>query len=346
MAIVDEFPFPIGKLPAQELARVMAGLYRTEREALALVAPLDVDPLAIEPGQSPLNLWFVLLEKLAAAGQVRNAVEVTRERFPNNPKTSFLESLLADEPAPVDAAVGSNPKFNDSVTEPEALLFHDDLTMPTGKIPGLIATLTRMSELAPAICLLRVKNLAGSFFGTGFRIGDDKVLTNHHVLWPKSQIAAEVHADFGFDVDASGASLAVISINGDVGTIKGEEDDDWAVIAIPGMDKNWPVLSLSAATVPKVGDAAYILQHPAGQQRRLGFVRNTISDVDEARVKYITDTEPGSSGSPVLDADGGLIGLHHAGGRPVEVAGLPPVSKNEGIRISRVLERLKANGLA
>jgi hypothetical protein len=40
-----------------------------------------------------------------------------------------------------------------------------------------------------------------------------------------------------------------------------------------------------------------------------------------------------------------LIALHHAGGRPVEVAGKPPVAKNEGVRISRVLERMKAGNI-
>ena len=74
-------------------------------------------------------------------------------------------------------------------------------------------------------------------------------------------------------------------------------------------------------------------------------MRNSISDVDEGVVKYLTDTQPGSSGAPVLDAAGRVIAIHHAGGRPVEVLGKPPVSKNEGIRISRVLMRLKQNGV-
>ena len=189
------------------------------------------------------------------------------------------------------------PGFDDGVTKDEALLFFDDLTMPAGKVPNLISTLNRMIAVVPAICLLRVENALGSFFGTGFRIGQGLVLTNHHVLFPKQQIASRVHADFGFDVDAAGASLAVTSLPATVGTIRGESVDDWAVVEVPQMEADWPILSLNDAPPPKVGEPTYILQHPAGQQKRLGFVRNTISDVDDAVVRYLTDTEPGSSGA-------------------------------------------------
>lgn len=347
MAIVDQFPFPVHEFRAQELVRVMAGFYRSEREAVPLVAPFGVDPLEITPGNNALNLWFELLGMLAAQGKVRAAVTATRDQFPNNPRAPFLNSLLSGDEAPVSAEpVGQDdPGFDDGITAPEALLFHDDLTMPTGRLPGLIATLTKMVDLAPAICLLRVENPFGSFFGTGFRIGGDRVLSNHHVLFPKGLKATGVQADFGFDVDATGASLAVTSLAGTADTIVGEKGDDWAVVSVQGMNCGWPVLSLDDAQTPKVGDTAFILQHPGGQQQRLGFVRNTISDVYDGTIKYITDTQPGSSGAPVLDRAGRLIGLHHAGGRAVEVAGMPPVSKNEGIRISRVLERMHANGL-
>ena len=104
-------------------------------------------------------------------------------------------------------------------------------------------------------------------------------------------------------------------------------------------------MPLDGGPAPKVGDLAYILQHPGGQQKRLGFVRNMISDVTPGVVRYLTDTEPGSSGAPVFDASGRVIALHHKGGTPQEVLGKPPVAKNEGIRISRVLERLKATGV-
>jgi S1-C subfamily serine protease len=347
VAILDEAPFPIGKPMALELIRVMAGMFRSEREAVAFTAPFGIDQLDVRPGLSPVELWFDLLEKLAVQGATRGVVEAARKKLPNNQHVSFLDALLADKSAPVSAEPVSKegPDFDDSVTEPEALLFFDDLTMPVGRVTNLIRTLTTMVAVAPAICLLRVTNPFGTYFGTGFRVSEKLVLTNHHVLFPKNTAATAVQADFGFDVDAAGASIAVTSLPGTASTVKGEKDDDWAVVEVPGMKAEFPILPLDAAPAPRVGDPSYILQHPGGQQKRLGFVRNTISDIDDRVVRYLTDTEPGSSGSPVFDTEGRLVALHHAGGRPVEVVGKPPVAKNEGIRISRVLERMRENGI-
>ena len=51
--IVDDFPFPTEKPMAQELVRIMAGLYRTEREAVPFTQPFGIDPLEVTPGLHP-----------------------------------------------------------------------------------------------------------------------------------------------------------------------------------------------------------------------------------------------------------------------------------------------------
>src|SRR4030095_4414197 len=108
----------------------------------------------------------------------------------------------------------------------------------------------------------------------------------------------------------------------DVNTIVTNKDDDWGVIRAkkPLLD-TWPVVKLSEAIAPTKSAAAYIIQHPAGERKRLGFVRNQVSSFDDRVVHYLTDTKEGSSGSPVFDAQGRLIALHHAGARPQEVLG-------------------------
>ncbi|MEU4445450.1 hypothetical protein AB0K14_26485 [Actinosynnema sp. NPDC050801] len=67
---------------------------------------------------------------------------------------------------------------------------------------------------------------------------------------------------------------------------------------------------------------------------------------DDRKVHYLTDTQVGSSGAPVFNATGDLIAVHHAGGRPQEVAGKPLMRKNEGIRASRIASALAAHRVA
>jgi len=351
VSIVDAFPFPFADPRAQELLRVMMSLYRTRREAVALVEQHQIEEADLPPDLTTRQLWHELLDKAAAKGTTRAIVAAARAEFPTNPRVAFLDALLAGEPAPLSAepadAAGA-PKFivgTDDVQQPEALLFFDDLTIPTGRVPGLIDTLQRMLALAPSVCLLRVDNAHGEFFGTGFRIGKDLILTNEHVLYPNHAVASAVHADFNFDVDGSGASVNAVSLTGDVASIAGDAADDWAIVKVAGMDAAWPIIDLAGAKPPATGDFTYILQHPSGQRKRLGYVRNMITEVTDRVVHYLTDTEPGSSGAPVFDAAGQCIALHHAGGQPTTIAGKPPVSKNEGIRISRVHAALQAKGL-
>jgi S1-C subfamily serine protease len=351
MSILDELPYPFHKPEGQELLRVMVALYRTEKEAVMLVEQHGIDPGDIPGGLTPRQLWHELLQMGNAKGVTRDIVKAAREQNAKNARAAFLDALLANQPVSGSSEpTGPNgaPKFisgDDSVLEPEARLFFDDLTMPTGNVPALIATLQRVLAFVPSVCLLRVATPLGETFGTGFRITKDLVLTNEHVLFPNHKVGTSVHADFGFDIDEAGKALNVTTLIGDVATIAGDAADDWAVVKVAGMDAAWPIIDISDAPAPRPGDPTYILQHPSGQRKRLGYVRNMISDVTDTVVHYLTDTEPGSSGSPVFDKSGRCIALHHAGGQPTEVMGKPPVSKNEGVRISRVHAALKAKGL-
>ncbi|MBW4669995.1 MAG: serine protease [Cyanomargarita calcarea GSE-NOS-MK-12-04C] len=55
----------------------------------------------------------------------------------------------------------------------------------------------------------------------------------------------------------------------------------------------------------------FILQHPKGKPLKLAI--DAIIDVNDIIVKYETNTEPGSSGSPCFDINWNLVALHHSG---------------------------------
>jgi hypothetical protein len=356
MALLDELVYPWHNAEAQQLHQTLIALYPSNQIILLLAAEAEVDTIWILQQQPPALLWKDVLDHAARANRLRKLVQRGLDRLlPDNPARPFLQQLLDGQAPAVSAeprAEDGTPAFmhgDDTVSEPEALLFGDDLTMPIGQVPGLIETLRKVLLVGPSVCKLSVSLGAGQQYGTAFRIGPDLLLTNWHVVHRRSDRApaAAVNAEFGFEDAADQGLLVPRAVRCDAAAVESDHHDDWAVVrAIDPLDDAWPIVPLADLPVPALQAPAYIVQHPMGQRKRVGFVRNQISYLDERVVHYLTDTDVGSSGSPVLDAAGRLIALHHRGGRPQEIPGKPPLRKNEGVRISRVAAALKERGLA
>jgi S1-C subfamily serine protease len=345
--VVDAFPFPWPRPEAQELHRVLVNLYPNEKRVIYVAGTAGIQEGELASG-APFDMWSKVLDLAASRQATRQLVTFVRDQNPRSPSAPFLDALLRDAPT----VIGVEPRNpdgsarflsgTDTPTEQETLLFHDDLSILVGRLPAYIDTLRKMMEWAPAVCLLRVSAGPWSTMGTGFRIADDLLLTNHHVLFPNGLQATQVVAEFGFETDARDADLPSRRLTCDSASIVADASDDWGVIRVTdAMAPEWPRVDLAQAVAPVLGEGAFILQHPLGTRKRLGFTRNTITEFNDRVVHYLTDTQQGSSGSPVFNAEGKLVALHHAGGTPQEVAGKLPLIKNEGIRIPRILDALR-----
>lgn len=349
-ALLDTFPYPFHLREAQQLHRTVTNLYDTKAKAVAIAQDTGIDTTLIDVDQAVFYVWREILKEAAKQGSLRKLIQNIFERLSDtSPMRPYLEELLANKTVPPDAEpvrADGSPKFikdNDEVKEKEALLFRDDLTLQIGRLPAVIKVLQRMVELSPSVCKLSIDVEGSSQIGTGFRVSQDMLLTNWHVVYRESDKvrATAVNAEFGYQDNGIGGILPPAILQCDVGSIVSNEEDDWALIRVQGaMKDEWPVIKLSEAVAPVRNTSAYIIQHPLGGSKRIGFVRNQVSDFDERVVQYLTDTQEGSSGAPVFNSAGLLIALHHAAGRPQEVTGRPPLKKNEGIRISRILEAL------
>jgi endonuclease G len=91
-----------------------------------------------------------------------------------------------------------------------------------------------------------------------------------------------------------------------------------------------------------------IIQHPLGGTKQIALTANKIIGIDRDRHKlfYQTDTEPGSSGSPVFNNEWKVIALHHAGktesdgGLVIDVKTGEKRGANEGILIKEIVQNI------
>jgi V8-like Glu-specific endopeptidase len=126
---------------------------------------------------------------------------------------------------------------------------------------------------------------------------------------------------------------------------KTSADDDWTLVKVKG-DANavWGAIKITTIDVSQV-ERVNIIQHPSGGPKQIAIYHNIVAYTDEKRVQYLTDTLPGSSGSPVFDDQWRIVALHHSGGWIIEPGTKNQVFRNEGININCVVEGLKQSGI-
>jgi|GEM_PF-1301916 len=196
-----------------------------------------------------------------------------------------------------------------------------------------IAWLNRGLELSKAVC--RIVTPAG--LGSGWLISSDLLLTNNHVL-PDKETAEKSKVQFNYQKDWFGHPEPVQSFTLDANHFRTNESLDYTIVRVNGNPGNiFGYIDLKLRKNPVVNDYVSIIQHPNGGFKQIALTDNKVTAVFGNVVQYVTDTEPGSSGSPVFDQDWKIVGLHHAGGM------LPgPDGKewfcNEGILINVIIQ--------
>jgi S1-C subfamily serine protease len=340
---------------AQELHLVLTNMYPNERAATFVAEKVGIESIYLTLGVPVVYLWREIIEKAFGAQRLRELVSLARDQHAASAKRPFLDAILANEVAPVSAeprAEDGTVRFSagtSQIGEPEALLFREDLSLSIGRVPALIVTLEKMLTMAPSVCMLRVDAVLASgrvsTYGTGFHVGGGLLITNHHVLFPDGKDALSVEAHFGFEAGPTDSERPATRYACDLASIHADAPDDWGVIGVLGFPAEWPAIDLLDSADPVLGEAAFILQHPLAGRKRLGFVRNTITFMNDRVIHYLTDTQQGSSGAPVFDASGALVAVHHRGGTPEEVAGRSALVKNEGMRVSLIRAALSQRGL-
>ena len=97
----------------------------------------------------------------------------------------------------------------------------------------------------------------------------------------------------------------------------------------------WGYIRLNSNPSYAVTQFVNIVQHPQGRRKEVALQKNKISSIHPTEIFYKTDTDYGSSGSPVFNNSWELVALHHA--RSLN----QPV--NKGIRIDKIVQDLRSN---
>ncbi|MDL9935955.1 serine protease [Gordonia sp. ABSL1-1] len=194
----------------------------------------------------------------------------------------------------------------------------------------------------------RVNVARGRAAGTGFLVAPNLLLTNHHVL-PDDSTARRSAVEFDYQDDADGRPLPVQSFDLDPDTLYlADKDLDFALVVVTGSPEQLAPFGFNRLTDAQgtvvIGEFTTIVQHPGGGKKMVSLRENKLVDILERYLHYSTDTEPGSSGSPVFNDQWEVVALHHASARAVDHPEFGGIV-NEGIRISRIIAWLREQHL-
>ena len=209
----------------------------------------------------------------------------------------------------------------------------------------------------------------GAGFGTGFMVSPRLLMTNNHVL-PSPESARFSEVEFDYQNDRLGRPLPLVPFALEPATffMTNAELDFTLVAVAEGSRQNTPVRLAHYGWSRLIGEEGKILigehvniiQHPKGQYKQFVSRANEVVDILENHLHYVTDTEPGSSGSPVYNDQWEVVALHHSGvprmkdGQYIDKNGNPWDGRdaddidwvaNEGVRVSRIVRHIEAQSL-
>lgn len=312
----------------RSLREILARLYPRQNDADRIIADAKLDATHIATDPKPILNWFNILNYARYhPGKIDEILRLALEEFP---AVEALKRARDDAPPPI-------------LQGPEPTDWHGSRAGSVlEKLMGARSTLVGVSYLETGLrrarAVVRVVDPRGAS-GTGFVIAGDVVITNHHVL--RDEVAAgAAMIQFNYEQTADGLSTPFEHYRlAPTKLFKTSEADDWTAVRIDGAPSaKWGFLELKAAPI-KVGDHVNIIQHPGGGPKQLSFLANVVVAVGAGRVQYLTDTLPGSSGSPVFDTSWNLVALHHSGGwlHEPNAPEKGTFYRNEGILLDRVV---------
>lgn len=321
-----------------DLILLLAGLYPDRDKTRFAVKRAGLDPDETDFAGTPKVFWMRIVEEANRRDKVADLLKVARDDFPNVDFTLLDQQMRRPTPPAV-------PRLSDDAWRGPATAA-GVLEKVIGAQPTFLPINFLETGLLRAKSVVRVEGSSG--LGTGFLTRNNLLITNHHVI-PNQEEARAAKVWFNYQKTATGADARAAEFDLDPDTAFAtspmDGGDDWTAVRVRGDPATqWGALDLTDVAV-KVNDYVNIVQHPGGMPKQIALYHNVVAFADDRRVQYLTDTMPGSSGSPVFDSAWRVVALHHSGGWLPEPGTNQVFFRNEGIHVRALLRGLKEHGL-
>ena len=341
-----------------EVRRVLLSDINTRFKALFQVSTtpqiqLDLDIIKLDntprltDGIIPFEIWL------------NNALRYIK----NDPEGSSLIQALLNK---IGTIYGNQPKIINSVSpdatvmnrvREEKTVHRDDMVsfsfLESGVKAGFAVAKMKVTRYEGENAR-EINGFPAVYLGTGWLLTKNLLITNHHVIRARENNepgptakefelqAKNTVTEFDYDSENQvGVDVLVEAI------VAMDRELDYAIFRITPDGQRNPV-HLFPERIELPGTAAKvvnIIQHPLGRSKKVAIRNNHIYDTPYPSVRYFTDTEGGSSGSPVFNDNWEVIALHRAYNLVdnVQYMGQQTAWINEGIQIHAILAHLKAN---
>ncbi|HEY1397426.1 trypsin-like peptidase domain-containing protein [Roseateles sp.] len=299
----------------------------------------------------------------------RELLAAARQARPRDPALAAFAEEFDLSPVPIDG--------NGQRIEPASF---EKIVRAGNSMMDVAVWRSRLGEVEACIC--RVECPPGSPRGTGFLVAPGVVITNYHVVEPliaSKWRRADVALRFDYKVKPDGLSVdagTVYHLAEDwlidsspysqfdlTANPTGEaspEELDYALLAVAGAPGDVLLGAGTNATsrrgwikVPPATDvpdfngekALFIVQHADGKPMQVAMDTEAIEGVfgNGSRLRYSTNTLPGSSGSPCFSSNWHWVALHHSGDPKYSAPGQPS-RYNQGILVSSIVHLLEKRG--
>jgi hypothetical protein len=321
-----------------DLIALLAGLYPEADKARFVVRRAGLDPYESDITGTPKIFWMRIIEDANRRDAVQKLVDVAKAEFQNINFDSLEQQLRTP-------SASAMPRLDENAWKGLATTT-GSMERVIGSQPTFLPISFLEKGLDRARSVVRVANTLG--LGTGFLVRDNLLVTNNHVI-PNLEVAQGTKIWFNYQttMNDSEAKVEELTLDPNAGfaTSPYQGGDDWTAVRVKGApNASWGKIDLIDTSI-KVNDYVNIVQHPGGMPKQIALYHNMVAYADDRRIQYLTDTMPGSSGSPVFDSEWRIVALHHSGGWLPEPSTNKVFFRNEGIHIRVVIAGLKGHGI-